>query len=105
MITLAQRRQRRRRIISVTLGIARGGGYEAVQMRAVAERAWVSAPSPRPSSSAASSCLQERLLSSIPLPPIVIRPYPTPPLVSTSAGRSPRHADLRRRYPLLSGRE
>jgi AcrR family transcriptional regulator len=39
MITLAQQRERRRRIIDVTLGIARGGGYEAVKMRAVAERA------------------------------------------------------------------
>jgi AcrR family transcriptional regulator len=39
MITLAQQRERRRHIIGVTLGVARGGGYEAVQMRAVAERA------------------------------------------------------------------
>jgi AcrR family transcriptional regulator len=39
MITLAQQRERRRHIIVVTLGIARRGGYEAVQMRAVAEHA------------------------------------------------------------------
>jgi AcrR family transcriptional regulator len=39
MITLAEQRKRRRHIIGVTLGIARAGGYEAVQMRAVAERA------------------------------------------------------------------
>jgi Bacterial regulatory proteins, tetR family len=39
MITLAQQRERRRHIISVTLGVARGGGYETVRMRAVAERA------------------------------------------------------------------
>jgi TetR/AcrR family transcriptional regulator, cholesterol catabolism regulator len=41
MITLAQQRERRRHIIGVTLGIARRGGYEAVLMRAVAERAEV----------------------------------------------------------------
>ncbi|HEY9305259.1 MAG TPA: TetR family transcriptional regulator, partial [Mycobacterium sp.] len=39
MMSLAQQRKRRRHIIDVTLGIARRGGYEAVQMRAVAERA------------------------------------------------------------------
>jgi AcrR family transcriptional regulator len=39
MISLAQQRERRRHIISVTLGIARRGGYDAVLMRAVAERA------------------------------------------------------------------
>jgi TetR/AcrR family transcriptional regulator, cholesterol catabolism regulator len=39
MISLAQQRERRRHIIRVTLGIARRGGYEAVLMRAVAERA------------------------------------------------------------------
>jgi hypothetical protein len=39
MITLAQQRGRRRHIIGVTLGIARRGGYEAMQMRAVAEHA------------------------------------------------------------------
>jgi AcrR family transcriptional regulator len=41
VITLAHERQRRRHIIGVTLAIARRGGYEAVQMRAVAERAEV----------------------------------------------------------------
>jgi AcrR family transcriptional regulator len=39
MITLAQERERRRHILRVTLGIARGGGYDAVQVRVVAERA------------------------------------------------------------------
>lgn len=39
MMSPAQQRARRRHIIGVTLGIARRGGYEAVQMRAVAERA------------------------------------------------------------------
>lgn len=39
MMSPAQQRERRRHIIGVTLGMARGGGYEAVQMRAVAERA------------------------------------------------------------------
>ncbi|WP_083165239.1 TetR family transcriptional regulator [Mycobacterium aquaticum] len=37
--TLAQQVHRRRRILQVTLGIARSGGYGAVQMRTVAERA------------------------------------------------------------------
>jgi TetR/AcrR family transcriptional regulator, cholesterol catabolism regulator len=35
----AAQRERRRRIIDATLGLASKGGYEAVQMRAVAERA------------------------------------------------------------------
>jgi AcrR family transcriptional regulator len=39
MIRLAQQRERRRHIIGVTLGIARRGGYDALLMRAVAERA------------------------------------------------------------------
>ncbi|SPM30537.1 hypothetical protein MTAB308_4046 [Mycobacterium terramassiliense] len=37
MTSPAQQQQRRRHILTVTLGIARKGGYEAVQMRAVAD--------------------------------------------------------------------